>query len=178
MRPVRSIRIEGDLAYIPLTQGYEAVIDAADVPLVEGFNWCASVRREANGEIWNVYAVRKDGPRNARRTVYLHRHITGAPDDMDVDHRDGNGLNNRRRGKSGNLRTATRSQNRQNSRIPADNTSGFKGVTWSAWARKWVANIQVARKRRHLGYFATREAAAAAYAKASDELHGEFGRVA
>ena len=38
---VRPIRIEGDFAYIPLTRGYESVIDATDVNLVEGFNWYA-----------------------------------------------------------------------------------------------------------------------------------------
>lgn len=31
-RKVRPIRIEGDLAYIPLTRGLEAIIDAVDVP--------------------------------------------------------------------------------------------------------------------------------------------------
>ena len=41
MKKVRPIRIEGDLAYVPLTRGYEAVIDAGDVSLVEGFNWYA-----------------------------------------------------------------------------------------------------------------------------------------
>ena len=30
---VRSITIEGDLAYVPLTKGYTAIIDICDVPL-------------------------------------------------------------------------------------------------------------------------------------------------
>lgn len=35
--------------------------------------------------------------------------------------------------------------------------------------------IYVNYKRKHLGMFDTLEAAAAAYAKASKELHGEYG---
>ena len=42
---IRQIRIQGDIAYVPLTKGYEAVIDAADVPLVQGNNWSATVRK-------------------------------------------------------------------------------------------------------------------------------------
>lgn len=38
MKP-RPIRIEGDVAYVTLTRGYEAIIDAENVPLVEGYNW-------------------------------------------------------------------------------------------------------------------------------------------
>ena len=45
MKP-RPIRIEGDVAYVPLTKGYEAIIDVEDVPLVEGRNWHAHVVRK------------------------------------------------------------------------------------------------------------------------------------
>jgi len=38
---IRAIHIEGNVARVLLTQGYETIIDAADVPLVEGRNWCA-----------------------------------------------------------------------------------------------------------------------------------------
>ena len=40
-KAIRQIRVDGNIAYVPLTRGYEAVIDAADVPLVEGWNWYA-----------------------------------------------------------------------------------------------------------------------------------------
>jgi hypothetical protein len=41
-RAIRQIRVEGQVAYVPLTRGLEAVIDAADVPLVEKQNWYAA----------------------------------------------------------------------------------------------------------------------------------------
>jgi hypothetical protein len=164
----RPIRIEGDAAYVPLTKGYEAVIDAADAPLVGKFNWCVQVDRKT------VYAQRNDYSGGKRRTVYLHRVIMGDPDGFQVDHRDGCGLNNRRT----NLRIATPEQNQHNQRISRASTSGFKGVCWDKRSGKWRAKIKSGIKYHHLGYFTMPEAAHAAYAEASARLHGEFGRVA
>lgn len=49
--PDRPIRFEGKTAYVPLTKGYEAIIDAEDVPLVASHPWSAMVSGK------NVYAV-------------------------------------------------------------------------------------------------------------------------
>lgn len=163
---VRAIRIDGDVAYVPLTKGYEAVVDVADVPLVHGVNWCAGVKRGT------VYAMRtKYGP-DGRETVMMHRAICLPAVGVEVDHKDGNGLNNTR----ANLRSATKSQNMHNQKISTRNTSGFKGV--SKIKGRWESNIRLNGKKRRLGIFDTPEAASAAYAKASAALHGEFGRVA
>lgn len=162
----RLIRIEGDIAYVPLTQGHEAVIDAADVPLVDGFNWCARVVPNT------VYAVRTDRLGAKPREVSLHRVLMGDPDGLEVDHRDRNGLNCRRQ----NLRAATHAQNAMNRAVQSNNTSGFKGVSWHKAKGKWRAEIKVGGKKRHLGSFHAPEDAHAAYCKASTELHGDFGR--
>lgn len=164
----RAIRIEGDVAYVPLTKGYEAVIDAADVPLVDGFNWCAQVQSHT------VYAIRRDCSGPTPSTVRMHRAIISEIDGLEVDHRDGNGLNNRRN----NLRESTKAQNQQNSRIRRNNTSGFKGVCWDKASGKWMASIKANGKRRTLGRFTTPDVAHAAYVMASRALHGEFGRIA
>lgn len=161
----RPIRIEGDIAYIPLTKGYEAVIDAADVPLVDGFDWCAHPQKRT------TYAQRKDRTGAKPRTVYLHRAIMGEPAVLHVDHVDGDGLHNRR----ANLRTVTHAQNQHNAKLRSDNCSGRKGV--SKVGNKWVANICVAKKRSRLGAFKCPTAAHFAYVKASQSLHGEFGRI-
>ena len=164
----RQIRIEGDLAYIPLTLGYEAVIDAADVSLVDKWNWCALVTP------WSVYAKRsvRTGPKS--RSILLHRVLMGEPTGLEVDHRCGNGLNNCRN----NLRIATNAQNQHNQRTSIRNSLGLKGVGWHKASGKWRSTIMLHGKRKHLGLFDTPEAAHAAYAEASAELHGEFGRVA
>lgn len=166
-RNIRPIRVEGQLAYVPLTKGYEAIINAADVPLVKEYNWSACVRSRS------VYAVRTDNTGLTPRKVLLHRLLMSEPQGLEIDHRDGNGLNNRRK----NLRSATHSENTYNRRVNKNNTSGLKGVYWYKRAQKWMARIGVNGNREYLGLFETPEEAHAAYCAASRKLHGEFGRV-
>jgi hypothetical protein len=54
------------------------------------------------------------------------------------------------------------------------NKVGFKGVTFEK--RRFRAQITKDDKQYHLGYFATPEAAHAAYVEAAKRLHGEFAR--
>ena len=170
-KAIRPIRIEGNVAYVPLTKGYEAIIDAADAPLVENYHWHAMVRLHPNGTIRTVYAVRSERAEGKKwLTHYMHRVVAGTPHDMDTDHRDGNGLDNRRE----NLRNASRAQNVRNQRIRTSNTSGVKGVTWNKAKGKWVAFICVNGKKRYLGQFISLEDASSAYRAASKDLHGEF----
>lgn len=164
----RPIRIEGDVAYVPLTKGYTAIIDAADAHLVEGANWYANVQSHT------VYAARNVYSNGSSHAVLVHRVIMDAPADLKVDHINGDALDNRR----SNLRLATHAQNLHNQRLSTRNTCGFKGVWWDNLRGKWKAGIRLGGKHHHLGYHRTAEAAHAAYTKASAELHGEFGRVA
>lgn len=73
-----------------------------------------------------------------------------------------------------NLREATRSQNMGNTGLPANNKSGFKGVSFHRSTGKWQAQIGINGKRTSLGVYDTKEAAAEAYAKAAKEHWGEF----
>ena len=112
-----------------------------------------------------------------RKRPFLHRLLAQAfipnPEGKPcVDHIDGDPQNN----SILNLRWATRSENQYNSRIRTDNTSGYKGVTFNKENGKWRARINLDGKKKHLGYFHTKEEAAAAYEKAARELHGEFFR--
>jgi hypothetical protein len=166
MRNCRTIRVEGDVAYIPLTKGYEAVIDAADVHLVSGCNWYA------NTDGHTVYAQRGAYADGVQKTTRLHRVLMSVDDGLLVDHRDGDGLNNRR----SNLRVATRAQNNRNQRLVVRNSSGFKGVSWDKHERKWQAQIRMNNKTHNLGRYRTPEDAHAAYCEASTRLHGEFAR--
>ena len=165
---VRPIRVEGDVAYVPLTKGYEAVIDAADVHLVVGYNWFADTSRSS------VYAQRTVNTGSRPGSIKMHRLILGCPDGFFVDHKDGNGLNNRR----SNLRIATVAENNRNSKFRKNNTSGYKGVSFHKSSGKWHAVIWVDSKPIFLGAYNSPELAHIAYVKASYEIHGEFGRVA
>jgi hypothetical protein len=165
-RPKRPVRVVGSLAYVPLTRGYEAVIDACDVPLVDEFNWYARPHRKT------VYALRNDYSGESPRTVFMHRIIADTPDGFQTDHIDGNGLNNRR----DNLRHATNSQNQHNRPAYKTNKSGFKGVCWLKTQKKWQAQISCKGKKHHLGNFDCPELAHEAYVAASKKLHGKFSK--
>ena len=163
---IRPIRIEGNIAYVPLTKGYEAVIDASDVPIVEKNNWHAMVSPRS------VYAAKNSCRGGKRVMVIMHRLLIQAPDKLEVDHIDGDGLNNSRC----NLRLATKAQNAHNSRTPINNTSGYKGVWWNKRDNVFLCRIGVNGKYKHLGSFRCATSAHLAYRKASAELHGAFGR--
>lgn len=169
--PKRPIRIEGAVAYVPLTQGYEAVIDAVDAPLVENVNWCASVDRREDGSIRGVYALGRVS--GTRRAILLHRMIVAPPEGEQVDHHDGDGLNCRRY----NMRTATHTENMRNARKRVDNASGSKGVSWNRVSLNWQVHIRAGGRQINLGRFADLAQATAAYSRASAELHGDFGRL-
>lgn len=167
LQAARPILVDGDVALVTLTKGYTAVIDIADAALVEGVNWCAAVTP------YTTYVKRcvRLGGRNV--TVILHRILINPPQGMEVDHIDGDGLNNRR----SNLRLTTHSENCRNRRRRSDNKSGFKGVCWNNSRRKWQAQVHAGGKTNHLGYFTSAEAAHVVYCEAAARLHGEFARM-
>jgi hypothetical protein len=165
IKPIRPIRIEGNVAYIPLTQGYEAIIDADDMHLVDKWNW----HSRASG--CKVYAVRNNYMKTPK-FIRMHRLIMRDPVGFEIDHIDGNGLNNSK----SNLRLATRSQNMMN-RCGVDGASSeMKGVSWHAARGMWRARIKIDQKEIHIGMFDTEAEAFAAYKRAAENLHGRYAR--
>lgn len=156
-KKIRPIRIEGDVAYVTLTQGKVAVIDAADVDIVDGRNWTAE--RGASG-IW--YA--KNG---MIKPHGMHNLITGK---KGIDHHDRDGLNNRRN----NLRDATSEQNARNRSRGSANKSGYKGVSFRADRGTWAAMIRVRDRLIKLGTYRDKVKAAMAYDAAAIEHFGIF----
>jgi len=155
---------------VPLTRGMVAIIDSASAEEIGKHNWCALINPDRRA----CYAYRiAHQPDGRCKNIRMHRLLLGVADDVQVDHIDCDGLNNRR----SNLRPATRCENARNQRMFRNNKSGFKGVCYDKRRHKWRAIIGVAgRKRRHLGQFDTPEAAHAAYVAAAKELYGEFAR--
>jgi hypothetical protein len=164
-RRLRPIRIEADYAFVALSRGYVAIIDYEDIDKVQGWNWSAAVHRSGR-----VYALRGITVPGKPRAVFMHRIIAGDPDrSLDVDHINGNTLDNRRQ----NLRPATRAQNSWNSRLRSNNTSGRRGVSFCKMTGRWSALIRSNGKGpKRLGRFATVEEAAAAYEAAALEQRG------
>lgn len=76
-----------------------------------------------------------------------------------------------------NLREATKSQNQANKPLNTRvSSTGLKGVSYHQKQKRYFARIRVNRKLIHLGCFKSAEDAHAAYAKAANDIYGEFAR--
>lgn len=157
---------------IPLTRGYKALVDEQDYSYLRQWSWRVFVNREGN-----TYAVTTTSRRASGGRRYLAMHTLIAArmglSSLQVDHRNGNGLDNRRR----NLRPATSRQNAWNRGPQSNNVVGLKGVTRITKTGRYRASIRVNGRQRHLGCFATAEEAARAYDKAARFHFGEFARL-
>ena len=105
----------------------------------------------------------------------LHRLIMNPPENMQIDHKNKNKLDNRRC----NLRICTNSENLMNRGKQRDNTTGFKGVSTDKRCKrkKYRARITADKKTYFLGNFEKPDEAGKAYKKAVKQYHGEFARV-
>ena len=150
---------------IPLTQGQFTLVDDEDYEVLSQFKWCAKWSPDVQG-----YYVKRNKVVNSKKLViYMSRWLLNAPKNLQVDHINHNGLDNRR----SNLRLATNSQNLYNSRR-SKGRSGFRGVTFEKRTGKWEARIKVDRKSINLGTFSDKMQAALAYNHAASALHKEF----
>ncbi len=155
---------------IPLTQGKISLVDDEDYERLNQFKWYPNW----NGYTW--YAKRANLRINGKqKQVYIHRVIMNTPKGIQVDHRNGNGLDNRK----ANLRLCTHQENQFNKKYAQKNNKlGIKGVCWREDMKKFHAQIWVNSKRIHLGYFNVMGDADGAYRTAEEKYFGKFARTA
>jgi len=162
------LSVELSMKSIPLTQGYETIVDNIDYDFLSQWKWSTRIGG------WNknrVFAARTRQLNKKQRVICMSRLIMSAPEDKQVDHINGNPLDNRRK----NLRLVTASQNAMNSRPWKNKESRYKGVYRNTRKTRWYSQITVNGKRHWLGSFEKEEAAARAYKEASEKYHGEYG---
>ena len=112
---------------------------------------------------------------NINRTLYLAHRIAwflyyGEQPPNTIDHIDGDRTNNKKE----NLRECTQQENMYNQKIPKNNTSGVKGVTWNRDRNKWRAYIYINGKRKHIGYYTCIKEAEQVVRKEREQYHREF----
>lgn len=151
---------------IPLSQGMVALVSNEDYERVARFKW--TLKRNGN----RCYAYRRDYS-NGGRHIPLHRFILDAPPEMEVDHINGDGLDNRRE----NIRLCTHSENSRNTNRASNNTSGYKGVSRDHRDGRWDSYITLNQRRIHIGRFGTAIEAARAYDAKAREIFGEFAKL-
>ncbi len=148
---------------IELTQGKIALVDDADFDMLNQRKWC--ITRSCH--VW--YAVSAGSLRMHRLILGLKKH-----DGIIVDHRNGNGLDNRR----ANLRECSQSVNTQNRHnVARKKTSGYQGVCWDKSFNKWTAYIMQHGIQRTIGRYRLEIEAAKAYDNKAIELFGETAKL-
>jgi len=176
-----------------------ALVDSKDYELVKNFKWylletanlqyaiatirCINgvfikpltykeiaLRRKKTINRWNNISIYPDG---SKKRILIHRLIMNPPKGMEIDHKNGNGLDNRR----SNLRICTREENGRHRKLSILNTSGYHGVHYckdSKRRKRWMASIRINKKKTYLGRYYTKEEAAEVYKHASLKYHKEF----
>lgn len=148
---------------VPLSNGMVALVDDEDFDLVSRYRWYGA--RGRFGDVW--YAKTSVG---GGKKAFMHQLILPRRAGCQTDHRNGNGLDNRRE----NLRYATHAQNQANQHARRGR-SKHVGVCWDKRCRKWMAYLRGAGGRfQNVGYLDSEEAAARARDEAAVALRGEY----
>lgn len=154
---------------IPITKGAHALVSPEDAELVSTWPWYL----QSGG-----YAARTQryGPgAKKKRVIYMHRLIMDAPDGFEVDHINGDRLDNRRE----NLRLATKSQQRRNAAKRSNSTRTYKGAVYNPHkgAKPWTARATKHGVHSYGAYFATELEAAHEYDRLARALFGDRARL-
>jgi hypothetical protein len=147
-------RIVGDTLVLLDCHGVEIYCPAASAPYVLQYTWHIQYQHK-NGKVQRVATTIADTG-SGRTTLFLHRlimeNVPHRPDQTEIDHIDGNPLNNR----LDNLRWATCSVNNQNTRDAQGNPR--RGVCRKTdWRRSRPWRVQIAVDGKQVGdeYFST-----------------------
>lgn len=169
---INNYTVKGDIAIITIISKFgehNVLIDRTSLDIVRAYKWRLCPRRDKTGKFYVV----RSGATN-RRSIYLHRFIIGEKsiEGLEVDHINGNPLDNRRR----NLRIATRKQNSCNVTINrSNNKTGYKGV--SKWRGKYQAYIFLNGRNKFICYSNDPKTAARAYNREAKRIFGEFANL-
>jgi hypothetical protein len=152
---------------IQLTQGKVAIVDDEDYIKCLRCKWCCNL---IHGKYYAITVIKTNGK---WKEISMHRYIMKPKNNLQVDHINSNGLDNRKE----NLRLCTQSENKRNRIKNKNNTSGYKGVIWNKLANKWQSQIKYKNKLIYIGIYSDIHKAAEAYNTAAIKYHGKFANL-
>lgn len=147
-----------------------AIIDLDDLDRVINFpyTWYAKLNKSIGK--YYVYASEYCTETKRCKPIFLHQFIMKA-NGKTVDHRNNNGLDNRKT----NLRKALDKNNSTNRRSRnKNNSSGYRNVSWSNGYGKWIVQMQVNKKNTILGKFDDVHEAGKFAEEMRHKYYGEF----
>jgi hypothetical protein len=123
---------------------------------IKKYKWCVAKKGK-----FGFYAKTDTRVNGKRKTLYLHDLLIATEKNgLQVDHIDGNTLNNKR----DNLRLITQQQN-------LNNRVRTKGYSFDKLHKKWEAYIHIKNKKKSIGYFNTMEEAIIARQEAKEKYY-------
>jgi len=157
--------MKSDLSCEEITAGFEFNAETGEFFFRNGIKRKGK-KAGSRTELGYVVIWHKNKSRKAHRMAWTMYY--GAPPDGVIDHINGDAGDNRR----ANLRVVSQAVNTQNLRRAYKNSkTGVLGVYHEPSSGKYVASIQLNRKIRKIGRFATIEAASQAYLDAKRRIH-------
>ncbi len=152
---------------IELTQGFKALVDDEDYPLLSRHSWHVI----HSGKTQHYATMTFRGMAILMHHLIVPSKTTGPR--RYLDHSNGNGCDNRKE----NLRFASRSENARNCTAQVGTSSKFKGVCWHKGRQQWTAGIWLEGRRQHLGYYEDEILAALVYDEEALKQFGRFSRL-
>lgn len=126
--------LKEDYALIRIRKGNGFVYSLIDIEDVEK---CKEI---------GIWSLTKSGyVMNCKTGIYLHRFVMNCPNDYEVDHIFHDVLDNRK----SQLRIVTSSQQKMNTRIRRDNSSGHRGVYYDKSRNTWNVNINIVSSKKY-----------------------------
>ena len=150
---------------LPLSKDRVALVDDEDYEMLSHWKWHLITTKTGEYACRNIHWP----ARGYGFKIMLHRAILLPSPDEQIDHINGDGLDNRRC----NLRLCTQTENSRNQR-KTRGSSRYKGVCWSANRKRWQVDIKSPERRIFLGYFTDETQAGLAYDQAARDLFGDF----
>lgn len=169
LRPTPYVCECGKVGWATISNVYVCFVDADQAPILGIWSWYAF---HNNG---NTYVMRSTSRTVAGERIglqqYLHALLCPAKPGLVVDHKNGNGLDNRQ----DNLEPVTSVINTHRQRKKKSASSKYKGV--SLFRGRWRVTLQKDRRQIYIGAFQTEEEAAAAYNQAAVRVFGRYARL-